>query len=381
MNDKPQLRRTNTLTPSKPPTWLGIGWIPRSEITVLVGDEGIGKSLLWVQVAAAVTTGKPFAPFNIPSREPADVLVIVTEDATAEVQERLKLAGADLDRIIWFSIDADGTGAPTFSRHGGGEAMATLMAGIKQMEVPPALVVLDAWLDTVDAGLQVKDSQQARIALNPWKVFADRFKTSVMLLTHTNRLQTSNTRDKMGNTNVLRQKARMVLYAARPNGDHQSLYVGPDKTNTSRVSGAMKFTVEPVQVRPATDDDPGTTARLSNPTKTGQSIGSLLSDWQADEREAHRKPTKQDEAVTAIVDLFRQRGATSMASHDVDEYLKGQGFGQRVISTAKGVAGESRPAGHQGAWLYTLKSQSMQSPSMSVETANTAQTAESEVRQ
>ena len=132
MTDTPKLRRTHELTPAAHPTWLGVGWIPRSEITVLVGDEGIGKSLLWVQIAAAVTTGQPFTPFRIPRREPADVLVIVTEDAAAEVQERLRLAGADLDRIVWFSMDADGTGAPSFSK-GGGASMGALVESIREI--------------------------------------------------------------------------------------------------------------------------------------------------------------------------------------------------------------------------------------------------------
>ena len=40
---------------------------------------------------------------------------------------------------------------------------------ITEADPKPDLVVVDAWLDTVPASLQVKDPQQARIALHPWK--------------------------------------------------------------------------------------------------------------------------------------------------------------------------------------------------------------------
>lgn len=375
MTDTPKLRRTHELTPAAHPTWLGVGWIPRSEITVLVGDEGIGKSLLWVQIAAAVTTGQPFTPFRIPRREPADVLVIVTEDAAAEVQERLRLAGADLDRIVWFSMDADGTGAPSFSK-GGGSSMGALVESIRALDAPPALVVLDAWLDTVDSGLQVKDGQQARIALNPWKRFADTFNTSVMLLTHTNRLPTANTRDLMGSSAVLRQKARMVLFAARPNDDQDHLYVGPDKANTTGLRDAVRFTVQPVQVRPATDDDPGTTARITDATDTGQTIRELVGEWRNEAQEASRKPTKAEDAAAAIVELFQSKGAASMAVSDVNAYLKSLGYGEKAIAEAKRTVGESNSTGLRGAWVLTLKSQTWQSPSTSLPSAEVANIAD-----
>jgi hypothetical protein len=36
----------------------------------------------------------------------------------------------------------------------------------------PSLVVVDAWIDTVLGGLSVKDTQQARVAVAPWKSYA-----------------------------------------------------------------------------------------------------------------------------------------------------------------------------------------------------------------
>ncbi len=68
------------LKPAAQPRWLAKDRLPRAAVTLLVGDEGIGKSLLWVWVVAAVTTGKPLPAFGIPAREPSPVIIVITED-------------------------------------------------------------------------------------------------------------------------------------------------------------------------------------------------------------------------------------------------------------------------------------------------------------
>jgi len=89
------------------------------------------------------------------------------------------------------------------------------MAGIDERthQGPVGMVVVDAWIDTVEGSLSVKDPQQARQALHPWFQIATHYSASVLLVTHTNRATDTGTRNRMGLTGVLRQKARVVLYA------------------------------------------------------------------------------------------------------------------------------------------------------------------------
>lgn len=341
MEETLKLRRTSELPPAKHPQWLGIGWIPKAEITVLVGPEGIGKSLLWVRVAAAVTTGRPLPEMRIPKREPSTVVVIVSEDGRGEVEERLKLAGADLENILWFGPEEDGTGAPTFARNQGGVSMQNLADGVRELDQPPALLVVDAWLDTVDGGIQVKDGQQARAALAPWKRFATNFGTAVMLLTHTNRIQGASTRDRMGATAVLRQKARMTLFADRPEEDLDNIYVGPDKANNTGISNAVKYTKNVVQVRPRTEEDQGTTAQLLYPSDVGQTIHAEIASWEEQQRQANKKPSKAEEVAEEIKRLMESRGISVIPVADLDRHLEAFGFGLTAIRNGKKIAGES----------------------------------------
>lgn len=351
-----KLRRVNELKVPPPTKWLGKGWVPRGEITVLVGAEGIGKSLLWVLFASLVTTGKAFPMFNWPPREPADVVVIVTEDSASEVYARLSSAGADLSRVIFFCSEEDGSGIPTFTGGDNGD-MLLLHGLLEELPEPPAMLILDAWLDTVGGNLNVRDTQQARAALHPWKNLAQRHALAVLLVTHTNRLDTSNTRDLMGGTAALRQKARMVLFAGRPSNsddsEHQQLWVGPDKANTTGLVNAVRFQVEVLQARDQTDDDPGTTARLSEPANADKTIGQLVALWKREEVAAGRKPTTADKARNDLATYVATHGG-SVPAKDLSAHLGQLGYGKSAIEQAKKDCGVSAPIGYKEPWIFTL---------------------------
>src|SRR5699024_8220438 len=176
-----------------------------------------------------------------------------------EVRSRLEVAGADLRHVKVLCSAADGSGVPTVP----GDHQAVYEAA-RDHDV--ALIVADAWLDVVPSGIRVADTQQARPALQPWSEISKMTGASTLLITHTNRLQTTSTRDRMGGTIALRQKARMTLVAATRDDERgRVLYVGPDKTNNTATNNAVRYDLEVQRVRPATEHDPGTTARLSRP--------------------------------------------------------------------------------------------------------------------
>lgn len=59
--DKPRARlRPATDYPAEEVEWLWPGKIPIGKVTLLIGDPGLGKSLIALDAAARVTRGKPF---------------------------------------------------------------------------------------------------------------------------------------------------------------------------------------------------------------------------------------------------------------------------------------------------------------------------------
>ncbi len=249
----PRLWRATDLKPAAQPRWLAKGRLPLAAISLLVGDEGIGKSLLWVWIVAAITTGKALPEFGIPRRAPSHVILVCTEDDwSTTVLPRLTVAGADLSRITVICTEDDGSGAPTFPRD---------LHLIADADPQPSLIVVDAWLDTVPAGLSVRDPQQARRALHPWKEVATATDSAVLLLCHTNRVASGNARDKYGATGELRKKARMTLFAQAD--DDGRLIVGPEKMNTAAPLPASTFEITGIQHFAATVDHDGTVPLLT----------------------------------------------------------------------------------------------------------------------
>jgi hypothetical protein len=286
---KRKLWKANDLTGMRQATFLAKSRIPFCAATILCGDEGIGKSLLWVYVAAAVTTGRADPALGIPARDPADVFLVITEDSWAEdVLPRLIVAGADTDRVHVICTEEDGTGSPTFPDD---------IALITEAGIDPALVVVDAWLDTVPTGFSVKDPQQARAALHPWKEAAGRTGAAILLLTHTNRLETANMRDKYGASAALRQKARMTLFALADPEQPGVLIVGPDKSNnTAGGTKASRFQIvgEKGYFTPTADHD-GTVPALKFVGDTGLTIKQHLIEVAQIEKDQNRRPTDAED--------------------------------------------------------------------------------------
>lgn len=108
--------RLSDLKPS-PLRWLWPNRIPLGRLTLLVGDPGLGKSLLTLDIAARLTRGKPWpeqaqgarsgehgakhSPSDSQLPAPRSVLLLTAEDGLNEtVYPRLEALGADTSKVI-----------------------------------------------------------------------------------------------------------------------------------------------------------------------------------------------------------------------------------------------------------------------------------------
>jgi len=334
------------LDESTPIEWTGIGWLPSSAITVLTGDEGIGKSLLWVRIAAAITTGGAAPEFGIPARDPQRVVAIATEDNwSAVVRPRLELAGADLSMMQTITTDSDGAESPIFPRD-----FSALVELWESDTTPIGMIVIDAWIDTVAGTLSVKEPQQARQALHPWSQIATQMSTSVLLVTHTNRATDTGTRNRMGLTGVLRQKARVVLYAQQDEAGN--LVVGPDKSNmTGRIS-AMVFTVSAHPVFEPTEGSDGVVPRLDVVGESTFTASEQLAESVRAERDFKKTGGNQETEAGIAIGVALADGEEHESSRIVEDIMK-MGYSARTIqraATAIGVIKRQRGQGQCSSW-------------------------------
>ena len=83
----------------KPINWLWPDKIARGKLTLISGDPGLGKSLITVALASAVSTGArwPVGGGNAPL---GSVLMLSDEDSKADtIRPRLDAAGADCTKV------------------------------------------------------------------------------------------------------------------------------------------------------------------------------------------------------------------------------------------------------------------------------------------
>jgi hypothetical protein len=113
----PTLRRGTDMKAPERVNWLlAPNYLVAGRVGLLVGEEGIGKSMWTIQALAAVTTGQAWGPFI--ASTPRDAIIIATEDGwTDTVAPRLHVAGADLNRVHVFSERDDGEGSPLPCAH------------------------------------------------------------------------------------------------------------------------------------------------------------------------------------------------------------------------------------------------------------------------
>jgi hypothetical protein len=165
----------------------------------------------------------------------------------------------------------------------------------------------------------------------------------VLLVTHTNRATDTGTRNRMGLTGALRQKARVVLYAQQDEAGN--LVVGPDKSNMTGRINAVVFTVSAHPVFEPTEGSDGVVPRLdvvgespftaseqlaesvraerdskkaggTHETEAGIAIGIALADGEehesagiiADIAKMGHAPSTIQKAATSIGVIKRQRG-------------------------------------------------------------------------
>ena len=94
----PEIVMASTLT-RKEVSWLWPGRIPLGKLTLLVGDPGLGKSLLTLDLASVVSAGLTW-PDGSAGVTPSGVVLLSAEDGLEDtIVPRLDAAGANRERI------------------------------------------------------------------------------------------------------------------------------------------------------------------------------------------------------------------------------------------------------------------------------------------
>jgi len=222
--------------------WADAQRIPLGMLSLLVGQGGLGKSLLVDRLAAGWSRGT--VPGDLYGT-PVDVAIASAEDhRQAVIVPRLMAAGADLSRVHFIEHHIDGESTDIAID---GE-VAAIEAALASVHVRALLV------DTVIAHIPMKHDangeQSVRAVLKPLAKMAERNDLAVLGTMHLNRREARDVLTRISGSGGFGNLARSVLLLAHdpddPEGDTRILAIG--KSNVGGRAPALKLTLQSCSV-------------------------------------------------------------------------------------------------------------------------------------
>ena len=222
--------------------WLWPGYLARGKLHVIDGDPGLGKSTLTTDLAARVTTGKPW-PDGQAGCPTGGVVLLSAEDGLADtIRPRLDAAGADLDRVVAL------TGV-RYLDPGAGEVlerMPALPGDIGRIRytverVGAALVVIDPLMAYLGGDVNSYRDQDVRRALAPLSTMAEATGAAVILVRHLTKGGGSNALYRGGGSIGIIGAARIGYTVGRDPDDEQRVIVAGTKANITTMPASLAY--------------------------------------------------------------------------------------------------------------------------------------------
>ena len=223
--------------------WLWEKRIPRGKLTILDGDPGLGKSLLTLDLAARITTGRPM-PDGTPGVQGNVVLIALEDGAADTIKPRIEAAGGDPSRIRLLDTvhsTSRKTGETSWSPFNLSEHFITLVDTTYQ--TLPILVILDPLMAILGSRISASYDQQVREHLSYLALMADRAGCAVLIVRHLNKGSSENPLYRGGGSIGIIATARTGLLVARHPSDENKRLLVSIKNNLSEKADNLTYQV------------------------------------------------------------------------------------------------------------------------------------------
>lgn len=218
------------------PEWEVNGLVPKSFLTLIMGDGGVGKGQLWADWAGRITTGRPMpnAPEDMAPDGAGSVLLVTSEDdPNMSTAWRLRAAHADLGRV--YDITED------FEIPGSLESLALKVDEIGDVR----MVVIDPLADNLgmvpgtkrQVSLTSGNVTLRRYVMRPLERLARSRGIALVVIHHTVKS------GRMAGSKGISDAARMVLRITRPDDTQPLRVITVDKTNIASGADSVGYTI------------------------------------------------------------------------------------------------------------------------------------------
>jgi hypothetical protein len=242
--------------------WLWKGYIPRGYLTLVVGETGVAKTGVAIDIAARVTRGGLFPgeesdlEFLLGDRKAGRVLYLGSEDSIAEtVGPRLKAAGADETKFEVITGVMFGGKRKEFSLQDHLAAVRGFVHRYANTDTPVTMLIIDP-VTAYLAGRELRrvdsnDNAQMRAILTPWLGLAEETGIAILCLTHLSKDTSRQVLHRVLGAGAFSATARSVLLVVKleEEGPYQKALLQvkgnlpePDKPGGFRFVTALKET-------------------------------------------------------------------------------------------------------------------------------------------
>ncbi len=320
--------------PIKKTSWLWLEKIPLGKLAVIAGDPGLGKSIVALDAAARVSTGRAW-PDGALCEKGSVVLLSAEDDAPDTIVPRLSAAGADLTKvhILRAVRRAKPNGETALHPFSLQTDITALQAAVAELDDARLVVVdpLSSYLGSVDS----HKNAEVRSVLAPLSALANDFHVTVLAVNHLNK-STGPALYRVIGSIAFTAAARAVWIVARSQDDPAERLLVPAKMNLAPNVEGFTFSLE--------DRAGVVTVRWGHAVNVA--VDSVVGLETPDER------TERAQAV----DWIREQLADGpVPAADIEVAAKKAGLAWRTLMRAKGALGvESYREGFGTPWRWRL---------------------------
>lgn len=226
--------------------WLIPGFVPKYTLTTLAGDGGVGKTTLWCNLAAGVSSGNPtiledsLDGFDLAfqlkkKRDPMKVLFFSSEDDAAyTLVQKLKNNGADMRRIFSIPYDSDKFRHVKFSDG--------YLERIVEQERPD-LIIFDPLQGFLSHETNMGMRNHMRDELANVTRLCSKYQCTAIVVMHTNKGIGNSGRGRMADSADIWDIARSCLFVgADPETGYR--YLSHEKSNYGQTQTTILFSIE-----------------------------------------------------------------------------------------------------------------------------------------
>ena len=224
--------------PEEEARWVIPGWMPEEQITLLAADGGMGKTSLWVSIAAALSCGSPCL-LDPPgyTRKPLRVAFCTTEDSVSKkLKRKLREAGADESGILCMDLSADRTGQLRDFKFGS-PRMGEFVRHFR-----PDVCIFDPVQGFIPPEVNMGSRNAMRDCMAPLVALGEEVGVSFLVVCHTNKRKGAYGRDRIADSADLWDIARSVWMAGST--EEKGLrYLSNEKNNYAPLQETRLFSV------------------------------------------------------------------------------------------------------------------------------------------